>query len=59
MGSEMCIRDRVEDVPENMTSVERDERIIEIALDHNAIVITGDNAMKAHAIAKNIFTIFI
>lgn len=50
---------KVEDIPENMSSVERDEKIIEIALDHNAIVMTGDNAMKAYSIAKNIFTIFI
>jgi len=50
---------RIQDIPEDITSTERDEIIIETALRNNAILITGDNTMKAYALAKGIFTIFI
>jgi len=49
---------RVEDVPDGLTSIERDERIMESVLEYNAIFLTADNQAKAHAIAKGVFTIF-
>ena len=51
--------DRVEDIPANLSSIERDERIIEYVLKYNAIFITADNQMKAQAVSKNVFTIFV
>ncbi|RLF88874.1 hypothetical protein DRN46_06470 [Thermococci archaeon] len=50
---------RIQDIPEDITSTQRDEMIIETALKNNAILITGDNTMKAYALSKEIFTIFI
>lgn len=50
---------KAEDVPANLSNIERDERIIQDASECNAIVITGDNSMKAHSIGRNLFTIFI
>lgn len=40
------------------SSIERDELILKDALRYNAIVLTGDNNMKAGAQAKNVFTLF-
>ena len=45
--------------PNDLSSIERDEIITRTALDYNAILITGDNTTKAHAMGKNLFTIFI
>jgi ribonuclease HII len=50
--------DRVEDIPNDLSSIERDERIMNSVLQYNSLFITADNQMKAYAIAKNIFTIF-
>jgi len=50
---------RVEDIPANLSSIERDERIIEYVLEYNSIFITADNQMKAQAVSKELFTIFV
>jgi len=50
---------RVAEIPDGLSSVQRDEMITDVALRYNAILITADNAMKAYALSKNIFTIFI
>ena len=53
-------RIRLEEIPEagkidELTKLERDEKIIEGASTFNAILITGDRAMKAFAQAKGLF----
>jgi len=50
---------RVEDIPDNLSSIERDERIMEHVLEYNSIFITADNQMKAQAVSKDVFTIFV
>jgi len=50
---------KVEAVPDGLTSLERDERIINSVLEYNGICITADNTMKAQSVAKDIFTIFV
>lgn len=50
---------RVEDVPDHLSSTERDERVIQACLDYNAILVTGDKSMIAFAGGKDVFTIFI
>lgn len=49
---------KIEEIPDGLSNIEHDERIIQYALDYNGILLTADNTMKAHSIAKNIFTIF-
>ena len=44
---------------ENMSSQERDEKIIEWAKEKNAILITADNPMKTFAQAKNMFCLYV
>jgi len=50
---------KAEEIPDKLPSDQRDEMIANISLKYNAILITADNTMKAYAISKNIFTIFI
>jgi predicted PilT family ATPase len=50
---------RVEDVPSNISSTQRDEMIVDVALKYNAILLTADNSMKLCGLAKGVFTIFI
>ncbi|HLH45199.1 MAG TPA: hypothetical protein VKV31_00280 [bacterium] len=57
-------RIRLEEIPktgkiENMSNFERDEKIKEDAFTFNAILITGDKAMKAFAQAKNLFCLHV
>jgi len=54
-------RIRLEEIPETgkMEGLTNDERIIESAISFNAILITGDNAMKALAQAKGLFCLFV
>jgi len=49
----------VEDIPDNLSNTERDERIIEDSVRYNAILLTGDKSMRAFASGKNVFTIYI
>lgn len=49
----------VESVPNNITSLQRDEMIVNTALKYNAILITADNSMKLCGLARGVFTIFI
>lgn len=49
----------VREIPENLTSQERDEMLVETALKYNGILLTADNSMKAYSIGRGIFTIFI
>jgi ribonuclease HII len=49
---------RVEDIPANLSRIERDERIMEYVLEYKSIFITADNQMKAQAVSKDVFTIF-
>ncbi|MFC2010139.1 hypothetical protein ACFLUL_00995 [Chloroflexota bacterium] len=50
---------RVEDVPNNLPNVVRDERIVGRCLEYNAIMLTADKSMYSVSTSKNIFTIFI
>ncbi len=50
---------RVKDVPDGLSSLERDELIIESTIKYNAIFITGDNPAKARTVSKELFTIFV
>jgi len=50
---------KVEEVPDNSSSIQRDEIIVNAALEYNAILITADNPMKASSISKGVFTIFV
>jgi len=50
---------RVEDVPSDLSSTQRDEMIVNVALKYNAILLTADNSMKLCGLAKGVFTIFI
>jgi ribonuclease HII len=57
-------RVRLEEIPlngriEDLSRLERDERIKESALEFNAILITGDKAMKAFAQAKDLFCLYV
>ena len=49
----------VEDLPRELSTNERDERIIEDSIKHNAILVTGDKSMQAFAGGKNVFTIYL
>jgi ribonuclease HII len=49
----------VKEVPDNLLSTVRDEKIIEACLDYNAILLTGDKSMSAFAGGKGVFAIFI
>lgn len=50
---------RVEDVPSELSSTQRDEMIVDVALKHNALLLTADDSMKLCGLAKGVFTIFI
>jgi len=50
---------KVEEIPENISGTARDERIVDAALQYNAILITSDQGVKAYANSKNVFYIFI
>jgi len=50
---------KVEEIPENISGTARDERIVDTALQYNAILITSDQGVKAYANSKNVFYIFI
>jgi ribonuclease HII len=50
---------KVEEIPENMPSVARDEKIVDIALQYNAILITSDQGIRAYASSKGVFHIYI
>lgn len=51
--------DKIGELPANLSSTQRDEMIVDVALKYNAILLTADNSMKLCALAKGIFTIFI
>lgn len=42
----------------NSSNLIRDEKIVEESIKYNAIFVTGDNNMKAYAMARDVFTIF-
>lgn len=50
---------KIEDIPDNLSSTQRDEMITDAALKYDAILLTADKSMKACSIAKKILTIFI
>jgi hypothetical protein len=50
---------RVEEIPDNLSNLERDERIIEGCLEYDAVLVTADNNMSTFAVGKNVFTILI
>ncbi|MEM3464983.1 MAG: hypothetical protein QXU11_08100 [Thermoproteota archaeon] len=50
---------KMEEISTELSSIQRDEIITDIALKYNAILITADTSMKAYSISKDIFTIFI
>jgi len=50
---------KIEDLPDNLTRAERDERIIEHCVKYNAILLTGDKSMRAFAGGKNVFAIYL
>jgi predicted PilT family ATPase len=45
---------RVEDVPSNISSTQRDEMIVDLALKYNAILFTADNSMKLCGLVKGV-----
>lgn len=47
----------IEDIPDGLSNVVRDERIIDSCLKYNAILVTADKTMATFAVSKNIFTI--
>lgn len=49
----------VEDIPDNLPSTVRDEKIIAACLEYNAILLTADKSMSSFARGKNVFTIFV
>ena len=49
----------VGELPDELPSDVRDEKIIEACLEYNAILLTADKSMCAFAGGKNVFTIFI
>lgn len=50
---------KIEEIPDNLTNEERDERIIKDCIEHNAILLTGDKSMQAFAGGRNVFTIYL
>ncbi|MHA1414203.1 MAG: hypothetical protein ACTSO4_16490, partial [Promethearchaeota archaeon] len=50
---------KIENLPENLSNVRRDEMIIEDCIKYNAILLTGDKSMKTFAVGRNIFTIYL
>ncbi|RLI17392.1 hypothetical protein DRO54_11580 [Candidatus Bathyarchaeota archaeon] len=48
---------KIEDIPDKLSNVERDEKIINDCIEYNAILLTGDKSMQAFAGGKNVFTI--
>ncbi len=50
---------RVEETLSTLSSTEKDEMIVNTALEYNAIIITADSTMKAYSTSKNVFTISI
>jgi ribonuclease HII len=50
---------RIEDVPDNLSNVVRDEKIIEACLEYNAILLTADKTMATFASGRNVFAIFV
>jgi len=50
---------KIGDIPDGLSSTERDEMITDTALKYDAILLTADKSMKACGIAKKILTIFI
>jgi len=49
----------LKEITEDMPKEEKDERIVDTALQYNAIILTADGAMRAYAMGKKVFTIFI
>ncbi len=50
---------RVEDVPGDLSSTARDEKIVDAALELNAILVTSDQGIEGYASSKGVFYIFI
>jgi len=49
----------VDDVPDSLSNIERDERIANSCLNNDAILLSADIGLTTFAAGKNIFTIFI
>ncbi len=49
----------VRDVPDGLSNTERDEIIVNSAIELNGILLTADKGMRAYAISRSVFTIFI
>ncbi|KXA99730.1 hypothetical protein AKJ42_02635, partial [candidate division MSBL1 archaeon SCGC-AAA261C02] len=50
---------KLEELPKDISSEAKDERIIDKCIENNAILITGDKSMRTFAEGKDVFTIFI
>ena len=50
---------KVEDLPGELPTIVRDEKIIETCIQNNAILLTADKNMRTFASGKNVFAIFI
>ncbi len=50
---------KVEEIPEDLPSSTRDERIVESCLENNAILLSGDKSMTTFAVGRDIFVIFV
>ena len=50
---------KIEEIPSKLPNIQRDEIIVDTALNYNATIITADNTMKAYSISKGVFTISI
>jgi ribonuclease HII len=48
---------RINSIPPGLSTQERDDAILDMALSMNSIIMTGDNAMIASAMAKDVFAI--
>jgi len=49
----------VEDIPDDLSNIVKDERIINACIDNKAILLSADKSLTTFASGKNIFVIFI
>jgi len=49
----------VRDIPNGLSNTERDEIIVDSAVELNGILLTADGGMRTYAIGRSVFTIFI
>ncbi len=51
--------EKIEEILDDLTNEERDERIIEDCIKYNAILLTADKSMLAFASGRDVFTIYL